>query len=84
MMKMMKTLGVAGLVALTLASCNKDPKADGALTGQEKELKAAVEQYVPNVIYKIYGNLANETSTLYDQLSALKAKDSYTDRKSVV
>lgn len=78
MNQMMKTLGVASLAALTLISCNKDPKAGGDLTGQEKELKAVVEQYVPNVIYKIYGNLANETSTLYDQLSALKAKDTYT------
>ena len=77
MNKLMKTLGVVALTSLTLASCNKDPKADTGLTAQEKALKAAVETYVPDVIYEIYGNLADETETLYNQLAALKAKDSY-------
>ncbi len=72
-----KLLGVLALSVLALVSCNKDPKADAGLTSQEKALKAAVESYVPNVIYKIYGNLADETETLYNQLSALKEKDTY-------
>ena len=72
-----KVLGTLALSVLALVSCNKDPMADTGLTGQEKALKAAVESYVPNVIYKIYGNLADETETLYNQLSALKEKDTY-------
>ena len=69
--------GALALAALTLASCNKDPKVDNDLTSQEKALKAAVETYVPNVIYNIYGHLADETESLYQQLSALKEKDTY-------
>ena len=78
MNRLMKTMGVFALASLTLASCNKDPKADPTgLTAQEKALKAAVETYVPGVIYEIYGNLADETESLYNQLAALKAKDTY-------
>ena len=45
---------------------------------QDKELKAAVEQYVPNVIYNIYGKLADSSEELYKQISALKASDTFT------
>ena len=76
-MKAFKLIGVLAVAAATLLSCNKDPKADAGLTAQEKALKAAVEGYVPGVIYKIYDNLADETETLYNQLSDLKKKDSY-------
>ncbi len=76
-MKKNLMIGVLALAALTLASCNKDPKVDNDLTSQEKALKAAVETYVPNVIYNIYGHLADETESLYQQLSALKEKDTY-------
>ena len=77
-MKTIKLIGVLAVTAATLLSCNKDPKADAGLTVQEKALKAAVEGYVPGVIYKIYDNLADETETLYNQLSDLKKKDTYT------
>ena len=76
-MKAFKLIGVLAVAAATLLSCNKDPKADAGLTAQEKALKAAVEGYVPGVIYKIYDNLADETETLYNQLSDLKKKDTY-------
>ncbi len=76
-MKSFKLIGVLALAAATLLSCNKDPKAEAGLTEQEKALKAAVEGYVPGVIYKIYGNLADETETLYNQLADLKKKDTY-------
>lgn len=58
------------------AACQKTP----AVTEneQEKQLQAAVEQYVPAVIYKIYGNLADATSQLYTQLSVMKESGSYT------
>ena len=55
-----------------LVSCNPDDNTKESEA--EKQLKASVEEYVPEVIYKIYGNLADATSTLYDQLAALKAK----------
>ncbi|MGN1220732.1 MAG: imelysin family protein [Candidatus Cryptobacteroides sp.] len=45
---------------------------------QDKELKAAVEKYVPDVIYAIYGNLADATEDLYNQLSALKNSETFT------
>ena len=77
-MKTIKLIGVLAVAAATLLSCNKDPKADAGLTAQEKALKAAVEGYVPGVIYKIYDNLADETETLYNQLSDLKKKGTYT------
>lgn len=77
-MKTFKLIGVLAVAAATLLSCNKDPKADAGLTAQEKALKAAVEGYVPGVIYKIYDNLADETETLYNQLADLKKKDTYT------
>lgn len=77
-MKVFKLIGVLAVAAATLLSCNKDPKAEAGLTAQEKALKAAVEGYVPGVIYKIYDNLADETETLYNQLADLKKKDTYT------
>ena len=77
-MKAFKLVGVLAVAAVTLLSCNKDPKAEAGLTEQEKALKAAVESYVPGVIYKVYGNLADEAETLYNQLSDLKKKDTYT------
>ena len=77
-MKAFKLIGVLAVAAATLLSCNKDPKAETGLTEQEKALKAAVEGYVPGVIYKIYDNLADETETLYNQLSDLKKKGTYT------
>jgi predicted lipoprotein len=76
-MKTFKLVGVLAVAAVTLLSCNKDPKAEAGLTEQEKALKAAVESYVPGVIYKVYGNLADEAETLYNQLSDLKKKDTY-------
>jgi hypothetical protein len=42
------------------------------LTAEEKAMKAAVEEYVPGVIYEIYGKLADETESLYGQLAAMK------------
>ena len=57
------------------AACEKDPAV--AENEQDKELKAAVEQYVPGVIYKIYGNLADAAEQLYSQLAAMKASESY-------
>ncbi len=75
-MKKICNLLLAAAFILSAASCNSlDPNAE---TQQDKALKAAVEQYVPGVIYKIYGNLADASETLYNQLSAMKASGSFT------
>jgi len=58
------------------AACEKNPAV--LENEQDKELKAAVEQYVPGVIYKIYGNLADASEQLYDQLAVMKTAESYT------
>ena len=65
-------LAVLAASSFIFASCNPDD--NNKESEAEKLLKASVEEYVPEVIYKVYGNLADATATLYDQLSAFKAK----------
>ena len=72
MKNILKTLVFAALAAMNLSACDK-AKTDEELTSEEKALKAAVGQYVPSVIYKTYGNLADEAESLYRQLNAMKA-----------
>jgi len=62
-------LGVA-VAAMALTACNKsdDNKNDG-LSAFENDAKAAVEQYVPNVIYTTYSDLAKESAELYNLLA---------------
>lgn len=74
-MKTIRNLVLAA-ACLLAAACQKTP----AVTEneQDKALKAAVEQYVPGVIYKIYGNLADAAAQMYDQLASMKASASYT------
>ena len=55
-----------GLVAV---SCNESNKI-GGLSDTEKEMKSIVEQYVPDVVYATYGDLAKETGELYELLAA--------------
>ena len=73
----MKKEVIIAAALLAAVACNNKLNPEG-LTSQEKELKAAVEQYVPGVIYKIYGNLADSSEKLYEELSAMKASSSYT------
>ncbi len=70
MKKNLKILAVAAL-GLLVMSC-EGSKISTGLTAEEKALKAAVGEYVPGVIYDIYGKLADETETLYNQLTAMK------------
>ena len=66
----------AAACIMAAASCESiDP---GTETQQDKALKAAVEQYVPEVVYKTYGNLADASEKLYNQLTAMKKSGSYT------
>ena len=73
----MKKVVIIAAALLAAVACNNKLNPEG-LTSQEKELKAAVEQYVPGVIYKIYGNLADSSQKLYEELSAMKSSSSYT------
>ena len=68
-----KFLAVGAMVLVAMACSKTDTT---GLTAQDNQLKEAVEQYVPGVIYTIYGNLADATEMLYDQLEALKGKNS--------
>lgn len=76
-MKKIRTIFLAAACIIATAACEKqsDPTTESE---QDKSLKAAVQQYVPGVIYKIYGNLADATETLYNQLSVIKSSGSYT------
>ena len=73
----MKKLVIIAAALMAAVACNNKLNPEG-LTSQEKELKAAVEQYVPGVVYKIYGNLADSSQKLYEELSAMKSSSSYT------
>ena len=72
MKKIISLFAAAACAALVFTACdsirNDDPD---DLTAEETALKNAVTEYVPGVIYKIYGNLADATTTLYEQISAL-------------
>jgi len=71
MRKITKWSAILALGAIALTSCNGNEDLD-VLSKEETALKAVVEQYVPNVIYDIYGNLADETESLWQQLVALR------------
>ena len=71
---MKKSLRISALLtlgALALVSCNGKEDLE-VLSKEESALKSVVEQYVPNVIYDIYGNLADKTEDLWKQLVALR------------
>lgn len=64
------------ILALCFAAvaCGEKNNQLGGLTANEQEMKKIAEQYVPNVIYATYGDLARETGELYDLLSAAAEK----------
>ena len=72
MKKILKGMAFVALAAALACACKPDNNGDNAMSEEEKALKAVVEQYVPGVIYEIYGNLADETETLWKQLVALR------------
>ena len=67
---------LAATIAATfcLCSCDKDKNSTEGLTAYEEEIKAAVEEYVPNVIYDTYGKLATAGEALCQNIQALKDK----------
>ena len=75
MKKILKLTAFAALGAMVLAACNKNEDLE-TLSKEETALKGVIEQYVPNVIYNIYGNLADQTADLWEQLVALRDAES--------
>ena len=67
--KAISLAAASAVLCLAAVSCDKKNEL-GGLTDNEKEMKNIVEQYVPNVIYSTYGDLAKETGELYDLLAA--------------
>ena len=65
-------LGMA-VAALALTACDDEKKDNGSISF-ENDIKAAVEQYVPNVIYTIYNDLAQESEQLYELLAEAAEK----------
>lgn len=65
------------LMTVTFSSCSDDDVTDSpnnTLSEKETLLKSASIDYVNDVIYPTYGNLATQTGLLYEQLNAVKEK----------
>ena len=73
MKSMLKGMALLALGAC-LAACEKENPAYADLTAGQKKMAAAVENYVPNVVYSTYQALADESEALYQALSAASAK----------
>ncbi len=68
-------LFVAGSMGLVSCSSDDDDnKDDNRLAEKEQAMQAITEQYVNNVVFPIYKSLANQTSTLFEQLADAKGK----------
>ena len=70
-----KIISVIAAASLMLTACDNsdDNKAQG-LSAFENDAKAAIEQYVPSVIYKTYNDLAQESDELYNLLAEAAGK----------
>ena len=76
MKKIVKLSLILVLGSLFAISCDRNADPEG-LSKEETALKGVIEQYVPDVIYSIYGSLADETETLWKQLTALRDAKSF-------
>jgi Predicted periplasmic lipoprotein len=65
-------LGMA-VAAIALSACDDSKKEENS-SSFENDIKAAVEQYVPGVVYSTYNDLASESAQLYDLLAAAADK----------
>ena len=65
-------LGMA-VAAIALSACDDSKKEENS-SSFENDIKAAVEQYVPGVVYSTYNDLASESEQLYDLLAAAADK----------
>ena len=65
-------LGMA-VAAIALTACDDEKKGENSVT-LDNDIKAAVEQYVPGVIYSTYNDLAKESEELYELLASAADK----------
>ena len=56
------------VVAIALTACDDEKKSENSVA-LDNDIKAAVEQYVPDVVYSTYNDLARESEELYDLLA---------------
>lgn len=73
MKRLFSVLSIIAAGALLLGSCEKGGSDEG-LSSNQKKMKEAVHQYVPNVVYATYKALADETNDLYEALAAAHEK----------
>ncbi|MBR1927639.1 MAG: imelysin [Bacteroidales bacterium] len=73
MRKIFRMTLAAAVAVSSLAACQKDETKEG-LSAEEKEMKEIVEQYVPQVVYSTYSDLAKESADLYNLLAAAADK----------
>ena len=61
---------------LSLSSCSSDDDNNQAnlATEQNEAIATLTKQYLTDVVYPTYANLANESETLFGKISALKSK----------
>ena len=74
----MKTIRMILVAAACLAAASCEKPSGVSENAHDAQLKAVVEQYVPGVIYKIYGNLADASEQLYTKIAAMKEAGTYT------
>ncbi len=68
-----KTLTAVAIGAL-LVACEKTNSTENGITKNQQKMAAAVENYVPNVVYGTYKALADETENLYQALNSASQK----------
>lgn len=68
---------VACTMTMSMTSCSSDDEKGNAtdtVTEQNAAIEALTRQYLSDVVYPTYGNLANESESLFNKISALKTK----------
>ena len=71
-MKKIAKIFFAAMAVFAVAACNKDDGQETGLTDYEKAIQTLTKNYVENVIYATYGNLASAGNDLYEDLLAIK------------
>lgn len=77
MFKYAMLFAAACTLTWSMTSCSDDDKGDDGKTTiekQEQAVKDLTAEYLNNVVYPTYGNLASEAEGLYAKINALKAK----------
>lgn len=77
MFKYAMLFAAAYTLTWSMTSCSDDDKGDDGKTTiekQEQAVKDLTAEYLNNVVYPTYGNLASEAEGLYAKINALKAK----------